>query len=255
MSGVYSLEDLDCHGIKYDLPSPQYCQYCKKPLRPYAIIRDNGQMIWDFDRNCSCQQSDEFLQKTKELEIKKKRRDRGERLKQIGIPRCYFFSEVSNDDVANYLENAEFNHGSGLYIYGPVGVGKTYLASAVAIKFFEAGYKVKFTNITSMISDIKTNSSQFGSKPLAPYLECDVLIIDDLGQEKASEWVVMQLYMIVNKRYEDLLPTIFTSQYSLNDYEKRLLSVRGENSGPAIISRMLQRSVVIPLTGCDRRRL
>ena len=72
-----------------------------------------------------------------------------------------------------------------------------------------------------------------------------VLIIDDLGAEKMSEWIEETMFKIINKRYEEVLPTIITSNNDLESMEERL--------GQRIVSRILEMCDVIKLEGGDRR--
>ena len=54
------------------------------------------------------------------------------------------------------------------------------------------------------------------------YTACDVLVIDDLGKEDAKEWSANMMFLVINTRYEDMRPTIFTSNYPPQALSKRL---------------------------------
>ena len=72
-----------------------------------------------------------------------------------------------------------------------------------------------------------------------------LLVLDDVGQEKGSAWVWEQLYILINRRYEALLPTIFTTNLSMDKWASRW--------GGAIASRILGMSTLILLKGVDYR--
>jgi len=66
----------------------------------------------------------------------------------------------------------------------------------------------------------------------------DLLIIDDLGKEPATEWVISTLYGIVNERYERELPTIITTNYADEELARRLSRNGDTTTGEAILSRL-----------------
>ena len=73
----------------------------------------------------------------------------------------------------------------------------------------------------------------------------DLLILDDIGAEKPSEWVQETLFILVNYRYEQMLPTIFTSNCGLDELEERI--------GKRIVSRMVEMCRCISMDGEDWR--
>jgi len=122
----------------------------------------------------------------------------------------------------------------GLYIHGPVGSGKTLYAAALTAYAAEHSFVVKdegwktfsFIPVSQLLFDIK---STFGhdrdldeSSIVDEYSECDWLVLDDLGAERASEWTFQTLYLIINRRYESLRTTLFTSNLSLTSLSQKL---------------------------------
>lgn len=142
---------------------------------------------------------------------------------------------------------------NGIFIHGECGTGKTHIAYALAKQAEEVQkLAVKFYNIPDLIRYLKRDFSDenktlseentnFG-KLLAFK---GLLILDDFGTEKLTEWVEEILYMIINKRYENVLPIIFTSNLSP---EKMV-----EKFGDRIVSRIIGSCDVIELKGNDRR--
>ena len=114
--------------------------------------------------------------------------------------------------------------GSSLLIVGGVGCGKTLYASKLALScmrqtFFERGglRNFCFETVPKLLNEIRDsfdNTEIRSEEVINKYLEADLLILDDLGVEKVTPWVLQTLYIIVNDRYEYLKPTIFTSNLS-----------------------------------------
>ncbi len=109
---------------------------------------------------------------------------------------------------------------SGLIFVGATGVGKTHLAVAV-LKELIARYGVRgrFVDFTALLFEIQSTfepGSALGkSSVLAPVTDAEVLVLDDLGAQKPSSWVNEILYLVLNTRYGQKLPTLFTTNYSL----------------------------------------
>lgn len=136
--------------------------------------------------------------------------------------RCKNYCDISS----KVLEN-----GYGIYIYGDKGCGKTHLTACMVNELIKQGRPVMFTNFFEIAQIIKntfnrTNESEIDM--IEKISNIDFLFIDDLGTEKVSNngednWLQGKIFEILNKRYNNKKPTIFTSNYSL----KELISSRG----------------------------
>ncbi len=171
-----------------------------------------------------------------------------------GIPPRYLAAELSEPRAARFAASFPAG-GDGLYIQGRTGTGKTYLASAVARSVAEAGGRVVMTTAIEMFSAIQETYGGSGSTDAAirRYTGCDLLVLDDLGKESASQWSAMTLYRIVNDRYGSLRPTVFTSQYALTSLEARLSRCGEAETAEAVVSRIRETCAVVALRGPDRR--
>ena len=162
--------------------------------------------------------------------------------------------------VAEYAENfAEYaGRGEGLFIVGPNGTGKTHLAAATALHLISKGVPVVCKTSENMLSDIKR---AFDSKEateyevLKAYKDVDLLIVDDLGKEQCTDWSISTLYSILNDRYEDMKPTIITTNYSGSDLTEALTPKGyGDDKIKAIVSRLREVSEVVKMDWEDYRR-
>ena len=173
------------------------------------------------------------------------------------------FKKESNikayNECLGYVRNLEDNleQGKGLFLTGSVGSGKTHLIAAmvdwIARMTTRRKYRAWIIFITSvdLLALIKytfdrKNKDDDNTEELMSKLEdCDLLIIDDLGTEKTTDWASELFYKIIDSRYSNLKSTIITT--NLTDQElKEKLSER-------LISRIYEMCKGIKLTGKDYR--
>lgn len=134
----------------------------------------------------------------------------------------------------------------GIYLWGPVGSGKTYAIYAVRQRLHEMGISCRIYSAPEMFDMIRDDYDHKDSFNLERILaNRGILIIDDLGAEKASDWVAETMFKIIDKRYREVLPTIITSNLDLGELADRL--------GDRITSRIAEMCDVIKLEGSDRR--
>ncbi len=126
-----------------------------------------------------------------------------------------------NTDVKDIVQNWDQSLG-GLYIYGPVGVGKTHVLSALACEMVERGDSVYYANAIKLMTQLRLAIRNKKQERLQDYLgRIDHLFIDDIGVEKQTNWMNSRVYEIMVDRWEKNLPTYFTSNYSILDLSKR----------------------------------
>ena len=112
----------------------------------------------------------------------------------------------------------------GLFLTGVIGSGKTYLACAIARELVIQGKSVRFKSAPELFEDIRASFNGRGSEYeiIDRLSKTKYLIIDDAGAEKSSDFTLDRLYLIIDHRYSDELPTIITSNLSLNDIKNRI---------------------------------
>lgn len=137
-------------------------------------------------------------------------------------------------------------HGQNLLIAGPVGTGKTGAAVSCLRLLTElpSPPKMLFASVPALLDAIRPS----GDDPVALNLAraVDVLVLDDLGAERSTPWAIERLYVLGNDRYEQLLPTIITTNGRVND-------LRGQ-VGDRTWSRLQESAAVVEMPGSDRRK-
>jgi DNA replication protein DnaC len=157
-------------------------------------------------------------------------------LSRAGIPRKFWGCKHENYIVSNenktaydYTLKFPFQDKSGLYLYGPIGTGKTHLASAITRKLFQKNckYNIKFYSCPYFLDTIrKSYGNEYNNRDEDDVLyeaeNSSLLILDDIGSERATDWAIETLFKIINFRYEHCSVTIFTSNLNPDELHNNL---------------------------------
>ena len=260
------------------------CEYCKNKLYrktiDWNLYGTKRVMKLDYER-CNCKDAQKYwneydMKKLKMLEEEKKLRMMQEFANKVD--KIIKNSKMSKRNLNYKFENFEVNSNNkkmyqslkeyseklansveqkGLILVGNNGVGKTHLACSVANELIKNGIPIIYGTLINLLAELKNtydvdnNISEM--KIIKLYEKVDLLIIDDLGKEKPSEWGLEKLFTIINSRYENNLPVIITTNYDQNSLINRL-SINGEiETAKSIISRLYEMCYLVKIEDRDHR--
>jgi DNA replication protein DnaC len=155
------------------------------------------------------------------------------------------------ENVRGYAEDLDerIHEGRGLWLMGNVGTGKTTLAMLVSKLAIEAGHTVAIYSLPRLLARIRRTYDAADESYLGFFdrlTSVDLLHIDDLGAEKQTEWVLEQLYSIVDERYVTQRSMVVTTNLPPDELEAQI--------GPRTVSRLVEIcGDPLPLFGEDRR--
>jgi DNA replication protein DnaC len=140
--------------------------------------------------------------------------------------------------------------GRGLWFYGSVGTGKTTLAMLVSRAALDARRSVAIYSLPRLLAEIRATFESDSEGSYVDFLDrlaaVDLLHIDDVGAERTSDWVLEQLYAIVNARYEDERSVTITTNLERDELVEQIKE--------RTVSRLEEMCTLVPLYGEDARR-
>lgn len=209
------------------------CPICGKEVPPIKVELPWKTMM--VPGRCECEK--EEARRQEELEERRQKRIRTERIFNTSMlgPRfaeCTFDNwkprlgsekayEASIEYVKNWHERRKT--GEGLIMYGSPGNGKSHLAAAITNSLLAREYTVIFANVPNLLLRIRAtfdSKKETQSEIMNALQLADLLVLDDAGAEKWSNWVETTLYSIVNSRYNNRLPIIVTSNLKLPELKE-----------------------------------
>lgn len=260
MSMITALNNM-IDSISQNVPKAENEYIGDDGLLHCAVCHKKTQTIVEFEGEkrrvrciCDCKQKE--LEAYKQAEIQAE----NERMRR----RCFAETNMAgwtfaNDDgknpkISNAMKrySADFRdfkeEGRGLLLYGSVGTGKTYYAACIANALIDIGYSVLMTNFARLTNEIQ---GRFDDKN--EYIDSlnrySLLIIDDLGAERKSEYMQETVFSIIDSRYRSGLPFIITTNLSAEEIKKN-----GDIGYSRIYDRILERCFPIEVKGESRRR-
>lgn len=199
-----------------------YCRKCQTPRQAMIPIGNTGQYFFP-SIMCKCQR-----EKAEQEDAAREERHKQYRIEQLRRA-CFsnyhllehtFENSQTNDSpiqtARNYADHfEEFEaKGQGLLLYGPVDTGKTYIAACVANALLNRSISVYMTNFSRVLNSLTLISNDKNA-----YLDSmnryRLVVIDDLGIERNSEFALEQIFSFIDSRYISKLPMIITTNLDL----------------------------------------
>ena len=238
------------------------CEFCSKELNPIGLefLYENiSSDVLEYER-CTCTKAQEYW---KEKDNQKNKAEKRKYFREI-INKIYKKSYIEEKFQNMNFENFDIHSGNeiaikvakdyankcvtkiqrnGLIITGKSGIGKTHLAASIANKLIENEQIVLMGRLTTLLDAIKEtfgDSTKSESKLIELYSNVDMMIIDDLGTEKISNWALEKIYTIIENRNENGLPIIITTRFDKCGLIERFSQSQDVQLADAVISKLYQ---------------
>lgn len=204
-----------------------YCGKCRKPKEAYF---PEGKSLFGRDRHpkeCDCQRKRRETLEAADRE--RKHREEVERLKRKGFtdPAMREWTFENDNGKCPQMHNAhsyverweqikEENH--GLILWGNVGTGKSYFAGCIANALMEREVSVCMTNFALILNDLAA-SFKDRNEYISRLCSFPLLILDDFGMERGTEYGLEQVYNVIDSRYRCGKPLIVTTNLTLEELQ------------------------------------
>jgi DNA replication protein DnaC len=247
-------------------PVPQgNCEVCRKPFEyrvnpswesvKHLARLNPSKLYWLPVEHPECLSSLEAREKDERKSAQRLETDAETRrlLRELGFPQILadkpfekFHPEPGNRAALEALQRWAPNK-TGVLLYGPPGRGKTHLMAAFGKRWADAGMTVGYNTMSGLLALLRRGFDEdvFSQRLRLVSGRVPLLLLDDLGVEKATEWTTEILYTIVNTRLESGLPLFVTTNCTEAELEKKFHS--------RIVSRLKEMCTWIEVGGRDWR--
>lgn len=219
--------------------------------------------VYRYSGPCGCE-----VKEREEEDRRREAREKQERLDRLfensglgpRFGRCGFDNwrklpgtEAAHHMAATYAKDLKENikSGGGLLIFGDPGNGKSHLAAAITRAALAANYTAVFERVPRLLSKIRAtyrdNSPVGEAEIMRALTQADLLVLDDAGAEKWTEWTEPTLYTIIDERYSYCKPLIITTNSTLDELESKI--------GDRAMDRVLEMCEIVENTGESYRKM
>ena len=235
-----------------------YCGKCHTPKEAYFA---EGKNFLGRDRHpseCDCRRAEREKQEKEETE--KKHSDEVDRLKRNGFtdPAMRHWTFGNDNGNCPQIEKAHFyvehwetmrSENIGYLLWGNVGTGKSYFAGCIANALMEQEIPVCMTNFATILNDLFTGA-EGRNEYITRLCAYPLLILDDFGMERGTEYGLEQVYNVVDSRYRSNKPLIVTTNLTLEH-----LQHPEDTTHARIYDRLLEMCVPVRFTGGNFRKV
>ncbi|WP_159561328.1 primosomal protein DnaI [Streptococcus halichoeri] len=215
--------------------------------------------------------ADVSYRETKALKEAQQKAQIANRISLVNLPKSYRQVRLADIDITNtsrrdavmrivdFVEQYPSAGQKGLYLYGDMGIGKSYFMAALARELSEQkGVATTLLHFPSFTIDVKNAISSGRVKEEIDAVKMvPLLILDDIGAEQATSWVRDEvLQVILQYRMLEDLPTFFTSNYSFADLERKWATIKGNDEtwqAKRVMERVRYLAEEFHLEGVNRR--
>jgi DNA replication protein DnaC len=218
---------------------------------PFGLCDGSG-LLLDFETNtaspCRCRAQEISRRRARNLSAVIPRRYRTVSFETPPVTEIEPRTVVAHTRRFATRIEAQLDAGRGLWFMGPPGTGKTTLAMLVSKAALDAGRSVAIYSLPRLLNEIRETfrAERSHTGLLHKLTTVDLLHIDDVGAERSNEWVLEELYSIVNARYEDERSIVITTNILDRDELREQIT-------PRTVSRLTEMCDELPLTGTDHR--
>ena len=234
-----------------------YCGKCRKPKEAYF---PEGKRLFGRDRHpaeCDCQRA--AREEREDREASRRHREEMERLKRQGFtdPAMEGWTFENDNGKCPQMDKAHFyvEHWETMQaenidylLWGGVGTGKSYFAGCIANALMEQGTHVCMTNFALILNDLAA-SFEGRNEYIARLCRCPLLILDDFGMERGTEYGLEQVYNVIDSRYRSGKPLIVTTNLTLEE-----LQHPQDTAHARIYDRLLEMCAPVRFTGENFRK-
>lgn len=199
-----------------------YCGKCHTPVQCRVELWGEKKIV-----PCICKCRKEEMETQKQRMEEQERQNRIRRLKANGIQEKHLFDwnfGVANDSeiirrAKSYVDRWQKARARnlGLLFWGEVGTGKSFAAACIANALLEKGTPVLMTNFSKILNQMGAMYSDERYQYIASFSSFPLLIIDDLGIERNTEYALEQVYAVIDERYKSGLPLIITTNLTISE--------------------------------------
>jgi len=124
----------------------------------------------------------------------------------------------------NLVANFDYDH-TNILFKGTAGTGKSFLSNCIANELIKNGYSVIYFSSVALFEKLSSykfsKDKSFMDNPLKDIYSCDLLVIDDLGSELTNQFVISELFSIINERFLRKRSTVISTNLNFNDISER----------------------------------
>lgn len=189
-------------------------------------------------------ESDKWARETNEA-FEQQRREEWRAPRLAVIPVRYRDAEVEGKELQSWLAHVLDGGWQGLGLAGPTGTGKSYSLWALYRVLIDAKVNAIAVNLIEYLDSLRPGGTE-ESLTIEKLVRAPVLLLDDLGVHKSSDWTDERVYRIINSRYENVKPTVFTTNHPVDEWVEVL--------GERVAWRLIEDCRIVEMRGRNRRQ-